>query len=86
MHLFQMILGTAVTPDVRALDFGVAQLEPEPPQLGRVLVRQPAVPTVLALPDHVREVIFRGHRLIVASLTGRIYTADRLLGPWFCPP
>ena len=68
MHLFQMILGPAVTPDVRALDFGVAQLEPEPPQLGGVLVRQPAVPTVLALPDHIREVIFGGHRLVVASL------------------
>ena len=72
MHLFQMILGTAVTPDVRALDFGVAQLEPEPPQLGRVLVRQPAVPTVLALPDHVREVILRSHRLVEASIMKQV--------------
>ena len=66
MHLFQVILGPAVAPDVCAFDFSVAQLEPEPPQLGRVLVRQSAVPPVLALPDHEREVIHRSHGFVEA--------------------
>ena len=71
MHLFQIILGPTVVPNVRAVDFGIAQLEPEPPQPGGVLVRQAAVPPVLALPDHVGEVIFLGHGLVEAPAMGQ---------------
>ena len=64
MHLFQVIFCLAVIPDVRALDRCVAQPEAVLAQRGGVLVRGAAVPAVLALPDHVREVIPRGHRLV----------------------
>ena len=72
MHLFQVIFRLAVIPDdVRALDRGVAQPEAVLAQRGGVLVRGAAVPAVLALPDHVREVVPRGHRLVEAPAMKR---------------
>ena len=77
MHLSQVIFCLAAIPDVGALDRGAAQPEAVPAQRGGVLVGRAAVPAVLALADHVREVVPRQGLHLIAILPDHEFRFSR---------